>query len=192
MSWTAVIPFKGSERKTRLASIFSPAQRSRFSQQLLQLVCDALAACRDVEIILLSDIRASGWTGSFIQDEGRGLNAELAAVARGRPGRRLLIIHADLPLLCPSDVSALIDEADKAGCAIAPDRHGSGTNALALVDPEGFAFQFGPGSMARHVRASGETAGIVERVGLSFDIDTPEDYFEACRIAPDIMQRAAP
>lgn len=190
MSWTAVIPFKGSgARKTRLASIFSPEQRRNFSQRMFDHVRDVLADCPDVdEIALLSDVSASGWGGLFFPDKGRGLNAELTALARSRPGRPLLVIHADLPLLQSLDVSVFLGEAGKAGYALAPDRHDSGTNALALVDPAEFVFQFGPDSMACHVRASGGQARIVRRAGLSFDIDTPEDYLEACRMAPDIMK----
>ena len=42
---------------------------------------------------------------------------------------------------------------------IVPDRHGTGTNALAL-DPRGaFEPQFGPGSRARHVRAGARPRG---------------------------------
>lgn len=192
MNWTAVIPFKGSgARKTRLASIFSPDQRRQFSQHMFEHVRNVLAACPDVdEIGLLSDVPAFGWHGLFFRDEGRGLNAELTALVTSRPARPLLIIHADLPLLHQSDVSVLLGEAEKAGCAIAPDRSGTGTNALAFVEPAGFVFQFGPGSMARHVSASGEQAFIVERAGLSLDVDTPEDYLEACRIAPEIMKQA--
>lgn len=190
MSWTAVIPFKGSgARKTRLASIFSPEQRRKFSQRMFNHVRDVLAGCRDVdEVALLSDVSASGWSGLFFLDQGRGLNAELTALACSRPRRPLLVIHADLPLLQTLDVSVLLGEAGRAGYALAPDRHASGTNALALVDPAEFVFQFGPDSMARHVRESGGQARIVRRGGLSFDIDTPEDYLEACRIAPDIMK----
>ncbi|MBB4641149.1 2-phospho-L-lactate guanylyltransferase [Rhizorhapis suberifaciens] len=192
MIWTAVIPFKGAaERKTRLAGILSPDQRRKFSQRMFEHVRDVLAACVEVdEVALLSDVPASGWGGLFFLDEGRGLNAELTALALSRPGRPMLIIHADLPLLHPPDISVLLAEAEKAGCAIAPDRNGSGTNALAFVDPAGFAFHFGTDSMARHLRASGGRASIVKREGLSFDIDTPEDYREACRIAPDVMKQA--
>jgi 2-phospho-L-lactate guanylyltransferase len=190
MNWTAIIPFKGSgARKTRLARIFSPGQRRRFSQCMFDHVREVLAACPEIdEIALLSDVAPFGWMGTVFPDEGRGLNAELTPLACGRPGRRLLVIHADLPLLQPPDLTILLTEAEKAGNALAPDRHGGGTNALALVDPAGFGFQFGPGSMAGHVRASGGQVRIVRRTGLSFDIETPEDYLEACRVAPDIMK----
>lgn len=193
MSWTAVIPFKGvGARKTRLADLFSPDQRRDYSQRMFEHVRDILAGCAPIgEMTLLSDIPAAGWTGSFIHDEGRGLNAELVALATQRVTHRLLVIHADLPLLAPGDIHALIAEADRAICAIAPDRGGTGTNAIALVNPAGFPFQFGVDSFARHIDAAEGRAGIVRSIGLSHDIDTPDDYREAYRIAPERMQRFA-
>ena len=62
--------------------------------------------------------------------------------------------------------------------AIVPDRHGEGTNALALVPPSAIRPAFGEGSCARHVAAARE-AGIpfaVEELGsLALDLDTPAD-----------------
>ncbi|MEJ7935534.1 2-phospho-L-lactate guanylyltransferase [Sphingobium sp. AN558] len=190
MSWTAVIPFKGTAaRKTRLSSLFSPDQRRDLSQRMFDHVCEVISACADIDdLAVLSNLPASGWRGSFIRDEGRGLNAELGAVALDRSGRRLLVIHADLPLLQSSDISALLEEAEKASFAIAPDRSATGTNALALLQPAGFAFHFGVNSLQHHLDASRGAARIVRRLGLSLDIDTPEDYVEACRVAPETMR----
>lgn len=193
MSWTAVIPFKGTAaRKTRLASLFSPDQRRELSQRMFDHVCEVVVGCADIDnVAVLSDLPVPGWTGSLIRDEGRGLNAELGAVATDRSGRHLLVIHADLPLLQSSDISALLEEAEKGTFAIAPDRSATGTNALALVRPAGFAFHFGANSLHQHLRAGGAAAGIVRRTGLSLDIDTPEDYAEAWRIAPATMRLIA-
>jgi 2-phospho-L-lactate guanylyltransferase len=84
-----------------------------------------------------------------------------------------LVIHADLPLLSVDDIAALLT-GDGASSAIAPDRHGSGTNALALVEPRGFDFAFGPNSFTRHCVAA-RGARIVTRLGLGLDIDTAAD-----------------
>jgi 2-phospho-L-lactate guanylyltransferase len=62
--------------------------------------------------------------------------------------------------------------------AIAPDRAGTGTNGLALRPPDAIPFHFGAGSRAAHAAAA-EAANVpltvVERPGLAFDLDTPED-----------------
>lgn len=193
INWTAVIPFKGrAARKTRLAGIFSEEQRDRLSYAMFNRTCAVLAGCDAVgEIAVLSDIRPPAWHGRLIGDAGRGLNAELNSLAADLATQCLLVIHADLPLLGPQDIGDLLEAAGRASMAIAPDHAGTGTNAIALVDPAGFAFHFGPNSFVQHVEAGQDRAAIIHRTGLSLDIDTPEDYDRACRHAPEIRRWTA-
>src|SRR3546814_20566370 len=86
----------------------------------------------------------------------------------------MIFIHGDLPLLVPEEIDALIQAAG-GGCALAPDRHGSGTNAIALMAAAPFEFAFGENSLALHRTTSGRRAAIVRRLGLSLDVDTPDD-----------------
>jgi len=130
------------------------------------------------DVALLSDLRPNRWRGPFLLDEGRGLNAELSALVESHRPSRLLVIHADLPLLSVDDIAALI-MGDGAACAIAPDRHGAGTNAVALVEPLGFDFAFGPNSFTRHCAAAKGKARVVTRLGLGLDIDTAADLAAA-------------
>src|SRR3546814_6871584 len=69
---------------------------------------------------------------AWAQDQGRGLNEELTAFRTREPAQSMIFIHGDLPLLVPEEIEALIQAAG-GGCALAPDRHGSGTNAIALM-----------------------------------------------------------
>ena len=59
-----------------------------------------------------------------------------------------------------------------------PIAPGTGTNGLVLRPPGVIGFRFGTGSFAKHV-AEVEQAGVplvaVNRTGLAFDLDTPED-----------------
>jgi 2-phospho-L-lactate guanylyltransferase len=58
------------------------------------------------------------------------------------------------------------------------DRHGTGTNALALRPPDIIDFAFGPGSRHAHQTAA-EAVGAtyVEVDGpLTVDLDTPDDF----------------
>jgi 2-phospho-L-lactate guanylyltransferase len=93
----------------------------------------------------------------------------------------MIILHGDLPNLQAADVHALtgaLPSDGSAGVAIAPDRAGTGTNALVLRPPGLIHFRFGPGSFARHlaeVDAAGVPLVAVNRAGLAFDLDTPED-----------------
>lgn len=183
MTWLAIIPLKGlGQRKTRLASRLDEDQRRRLSDSLFNHVADVLAACPAIsEVALLSHARPDAWTGRYFQDDGRGLNAELERAATDLASRPLLVIHADLPLVRPDDVTALL-AATATGVAIASDRRGRGTNALALRNPSGFRFGFGIDSLAHHQEAANGLAHVVRRPGLSLDIDTPEDLDAAIEL----------
>ena len=174
--WTAIIPFKpAGTRKTRLATSLTAAQRDTLSETLFRHVAETLRATPKLtRIVLLSSTRQPVWDDEFLPDQARGLNAELHHATHILGPTNLLIIHADLPFVTPEDVSALIAQAEQ-GCAIAPDRHGTGTNALALRDATNFAFAFGANSFHLHIVAAKTRALVVERPGFSLDIDTQAD-----------------
>ena len=176
MNWTAIIPLKpAGERKTRLAARLSQTERLQLGGLLFAHVASVLQQVGEIgRIVLLSGAAPRDWSGDWRLDGGRGLNPELQA-ARAAIDGPLLVIHADLPLVVAADISALLSAAEAAGCAIAPDRHGAGTNALALHDQRAFSFGFGPGSFARHARQAGTHCHFVRRPGLALDIDTPDD-----------------
>jgi 2-phospho-L-lactate guanylyltransferase len=71
-----------------------------------------------------------------------------------------------------------------AGVAIAPDRRGTGTNGLALHPPNAIPFRFGADSFAAHqeaAHAADLSVAVVQRRGLAFDLDTPDDLHEWLR-----------
>ena len=177
MRWHAVVPLKGrAERKTRLAPHLTPAERHTLTLRLFAHVLNTLRQVPEIaEIAVLCDLRPENYLGRLIADEGRGLNTELTAIACATPAR-LLILHADLPMVLPNDIAAMLSAATK-GSAVASDRHGTGTNALALTYPAAFAFHFGPDSLARHL-AQPDTR-LVTRPGLALDIDTEADLAAA-------------
>jgi 2-phospho-L-lactate/phosphoenolpyruvate guanylyltransferase len=173
--WTAIVPIKpASERKGRLQAVLDAAERTALTERLLAHVLGTLRSTPEIrDVALLTDAPPPGWAGPLIRDEGRGLNAELDA-ARRTCGGRIVAIHADLPCLSRQDVAALI-ASSASGIAIAPDRHDTGTNALALAAGVRFDFAFGAGSFQRHRLAAGARGTIVRRPGLAFDLDTPDD-----------------
>jgi 2-phospho-L-lactate guanylyltransferase len=177
VNWTALVPLKPSgERKTRLAGRLSSVTRAELGQAMFEHVTAAIGKSPlVVRIILVSDSPVKGWSGGWHHDQGRGLNAELMAARAAIGGVPLLVMHADLPLASTSDVEALLDAATQAGCAIAPDRHGAGTNALAIHDGRDFDFRFGPDSFSRHLAQTGGQGRVVERPGLALDVDTSDD-----------------
>jgi 2-phospho-L-lactate guanylyltransferase len=183
-----IVPHRGLEAaKTRLAPSLDPAERIMLASQLLQRVLRVAAEiCADVVVIspsrpLAEIVEASGARLSV--QRGMGLNEGLdqargEALADGID--TLVVLHGDLPNLRPADIETLMRAlpADGPGVAIAPDRAGTGTNALALRPPTVIDFRFGVGSFAAHaaeVERTGVPAVAVNRAGLAFDLDTPED-----------------
>ena len=180
--WNAIVPFKtAGARKTRLAPALSPTERDRLAQALFDHVIGVLDACPAIaRISVLSEADPEMDAGraalDWLPDRGLGLNAELQSVTIAGPR---LVIHADLPLVTPDDVEALLAAA-QGGAAIAPDRHGTGVNALALDAGVAIEFRFGPGSLARHQEQ--RRLAVVARQGLALDVDTPDDLAEAVRL----------
>ncbi len=182
MNWTALVPIKPpADRKTRLASDLSEAERVEMSEYMLRHVLDVLLQCPVIERVMLLSSGCDLWDGPHIRDLGRGLNQELMS-ARENLGRTpLVIIHADLPLLAPADVADLTGRAIF-GAAVAPDRHGVGTNAVAIADRRDFSFRFGPDSFRRHIISQdGQSRAVVKRQGFALDVDTMDDLKLAFR-----------
>jgi 2-phospho-L-lactate guanylyltransferase len=126
---------------------------------------------------------AGAWAATWIEDSPEaGLNQ---ALIRGRRhalragARRVLVLPADLPRLTPQPVAALLAMADSPPSAvIAPDRHGSGTNALLLAPPGLIEYTFGPLSFMRHLEmaeAAGARTRICRSPAFALDLDLPED-----------------
>ena len=94
------------------------------------------------------------------------------------PAQEIVLLPADLPHLVPADVEVLVTAGRDARIAIAPDRHGTGTNGLYLPAGLDFTCRFGARSRARHedeARRLGIEPAIVTRHGLASDLDTPCD-----------------
>jgi 2-phospho-L-lactate guanylyltransferase len=182
-----IVPHRGlAAAKTRLAPVLDDAEREALARRLLERVLRvAHVACGDVVVITPSEaleplVSAAG--ARLVVQRGMGLNAGLEQARRDAlldGVDSLLVLHGDLPNLGMDDIAALVAAVPQpAGVAIAPDRTGSGTNALALRPPDAIGFRFGVGSYAAH-RAEAEAAGVplveVRRPGLAFDLDTPDD-----------------
>ncbi|MGZ8474729.1 MAG: 2-phospho-L-lactate guanylyltransferase [Candidatus Limnocylindria bacterium] len=188
MTQRIIVPHRGLEAaKTRLAPSLSPEDREALARQLLERVLSvAREANEDVVVISPSRELASvvDPTGArLIVQRGMGLNAGLEQArfdALVDDIDTLAILHGDLPNIHPADVEALVAALPQGrpGVAIAPDRAGTGTNGLALRPPDVIGFRFGTGSFSAHL-AEAERAGVpviaVNRPGISFDLDTPED-----------------
>jgi 2-phospho-L-lactate/phosphoenolpyruvate guanylyltransferase len=172
--WTALIPYApAGMRKTRLAGLLDSRARDALADTMLDHLLDVLRASPlidDVHLLARTPRADTGW----IDDKGLALNEALALAQASLP-LPLLILFADLPLAGPEDVEALTRLAQRHGAALSPDRHGAGTNAIALATAQPFRFAFGPGSFAAHAAQLGTKAILHDRPGLMVDVDTPDD-----------------
>ena len=183
-----IVPHRGLEAaKTRLAPSLSPEDREALARQLLERV---LTVARQVheDVVVITPSRELAAvvdpTGArVVVQRGMGLNEGLEQArfdALVDDVDTLAILHGDLPNIRPDDVEALLAALPEGepGVAIAPDRAGAGTNGLALRPPGVIGFRFGTGSFSAHLEEA-ERAGVpvvaVNRSGLAFDLDTPED-----------------
>jgi 2-phospho-L-lactate/phosphoenolpyruvate guanylyltransferase len=192
---TAILPVKRfADAKRRLATGIEDERRLALVEAMLKDVLESIDATRSIERTILvsgdpvaQEIAAS--IGAEVvpdpADEGHVIAAQ-AGIARAEADGAscALLLPGDCPLLDPREIDRLLTGIPASYVAIVPDRHGSGTNALALSPPGAIQPAFGEGSCARHIAAARE-AGIpfeVERLGsLGLDLDTPADLVALTR-----------
>ena len=190
MTLWAIVPVKPLRRgKSRLAGALSEDERTELNRALLQNTLKTFADLREVEEVLvisrdpqaLAIARHHG--ARTVREDGQPeLNTALkraTVIAQVYATRGVLILPADLPLVTREDVLTLIERVgDPPAVVIAPDRHGTGTNAL-LISPAGLIeYDFGENSFQRHcqrTREAGARLEIVNLPSLGLDLDLPED-----------------
>ena len=200
---SAVVPMKPlAQSKTRLAAALSPERRAELSLAMLRSVLAALRLSRMARAIVVGgDARVRAEAGEhgaeWRADDFGDLNAALAAAFRDlrADGTPAAYIPADLPLLAPADVDALLKASqDGAALALCP-AHDGGTNAI-IVPPTaaGFAPLLGIGSFRRHktgARRLGLNPRIVRIPAFERDLDTIEDLRICLRARPPCLDAFA-
>lgn len=193
MTLWAIVPVKPMRQgKSRLADRLNGEERKDLNRTLLVHTIDTLMALSEIEHVLvvsrdpeaLALAREHG-ARTVLENGTPGLNIALTRatiVAKTHVTRGVLILPADLPLITPEDVYALLERAsDPPVVVIAPDRRREGTNAL-LVCPAGLIeYRFGPGSFQRHCELALEAGArleVCELPSLALDMDLPEDLDE--------------
>ncbi|MEJ5221107.1 MAG: 2-phospho-L-lactate guanylyltransferase [Tepidiforma sp.] len=194
MSLPVLIPVNRLDRaKGRLAPLLTEAEREELSLITAETVAHAAGAAA---VILTADPRVrermAGRYRVLEEDPAaEGLNAQLeAAIARlradGTIADRLLILHADLPLVRGWTIETLDAEDPGPGSAVLVCSADGGTNAMLLHPPGRFPLAYGPGSFERHAaaaRAAGMQVIESDNRELKLDLDTPADVAELLRTA---------
>ncbi len=202
----AMVPVRGlSTGKTRLAGVLDAEARTSLTIRMLRtVICAAITSVAVDRVAVISPDPAALSLArqidprvvAMVQEEATpGLNAAVTAGRRWaieRGARRFLVLFGDLPLLTASEVRTLA--ARQEAVVLATDRHGRGTNALAIGLNEpgaaAFRFGFGPDSLAHH-RAEAERLGLsvvtFNQTGTTHDLDTPADLMIALDAGADVV-----
>ena len=196
----ALLPIKAPARaKSRLAGALDEGERIALADQLRRDVIAALQAAAGIDALAILGsaatarelARSSGARG-LDDDPALGLSgnidAGMAVLAREGAGT-VIVVPADLPLLAPADVEALL-EAHGEGLSVVPATRDGGTNALAMTPPGIIACCFGEDSARLHLeraRQHGLAARLLRPAaaggflaGFARDLDTVDDVRWLC------------
>ena len=177
-----VVLIKSFERaKGRLADRLDASERRELAESMATTVLAAADADGLSVLVVTDDDAVERWArgrGALVSRPSQnGLDAaalEGVGAARRLGFRVAVIAHADLPFA--TTFRHVADRSEE--IVIVPDRHGDGTNVIAVAVDAGFAFSYGVGSFARH-RAEAERLGrsvaVIDDPDLAWDVDEPGD-----------------
>ncbi|MDO8485082.1 MAG: 2-phospho-L-lactate guanylyltransferase [Candidatus Limnocylindrales bacterium] len=197
----AVIPVGTLEgAKSRLGDTLDAEERQDLAERLLaRTIAAALAVERIADVLVISPDRevlqrAADVGARTLRQRSRGLNAGLAearadVIAGGADA--ILVLPIDLAFVTAEAVADVLNPMTRPvsipAVVLVTDRHGTGTNALALRPPEVIEFAFGPDSRRAHREAAQAAGAAYTEVDgpLAFDIDTPADLVVVESMSPE-------
>jgi 2-phospho-L-lactate guanylyltransferase len=186
----AIVPVAAIEgAKTRLGETLDAEERHDLVEGLVARTLAAVESVARIDDVLVisPDRTVLDWATDVgartLRQRTSGLNAGVRearddVIAGGADA--VVIVPIDLPFITMAALDDLIGalfEDPGPTVVLVPDRHGTGTNALALRPPHVIDVSFGSDSRAAH-REAAATAGVAYREvdgPLSVDLDTPED-----------------
>jgi len=196
----AIIPVGTLEAaKSRLGGALDAEERQDLAERFLaRTLRAALAVDRLADTLVVSpdrDVlhRASDLGARTLRQRSTGLNAGLDEaredVVAGGAGA-ILVLPIDLPFVTDEAIAEVlqrIDDEPGPRVVLVTDRHGTGTNVLAIVPPGIIRFGFGPGSRRAHREAAAAAGAAYAEVDgpLAFDLDTPADLVLFESLAPE-------
>ena len=195
-----IVPMKPlAHAKARLSEVLSPEERRSLS---LAMLTDVVRAARELDVVwvLNSDedaaeaARVAGGEPRPDPTPGEGLNASLGAAtaqAKAEGAYGVLVLSADCPAATRADVGAV---AIGAGVVMAPDRYGTGTNALWRSPPDAIQVSFGGNSRRSHTALAHVhhvPFAVQPLPRLALDVDRPADLDDVWALGPGDATRAA-
>lgn len=186
----AVIPVSSfNESKTRLSPFLSENERVELLKVMLKDIMKVIENEVEEIVLVSKDENVKNFAREMFvnyvkekEHEDNFLNNAISdavgEVKINYPGRDILILPSDIPLL-KSEHIATLKSMDK-DMIISPSK-GGGTNLLCFNPEYDFETKFGPMSYFEHLNHAnqlGMSINIIESFYLSLDINTPEDLGE--------------
>lgn len=189
MNTVAVVTAKRfNAAKQRMSGAVPEERRLALVEAMLGDVLEAVTQARLITSVVVitgeaaaADL-AAGCGAEVIHDpEDAGhIGAAKLGIRRAQElgAEAVVLLPGDCPLLEPRELDNLVTGLPDPFVAVVPDRHGTGTNALAMRPPDAIEPSFGEGSCARHLelaKAAGMPHTTEHIEGLGLDLDTPAD-----------------
>lgn len=189
MNAVAVVTAKRfTAAKQRMVGGVPDERRLALVEAMLGDVLEAVSEARRVNatVVITGEAAAAelatGFGAEVIHDpEDAGHSgAAMLGIARAKEldADAAVLLPGDCPLLVPRELDSLLTGLPDPFVAVIPDRHGTGTNGIAMRPPGAIEPAFGEGSCERHLgraKASDIPHGIETIEGLALDLDTPAD-----------------
>jgi 2-phospho-L-lactate guanylyltransferase len=179
-----IIPVKAFDKaKERLATTLTADERISLARTTATHVVNTAVSLPqfDLVAVVCDDDDTAAWA--------RTCGAE--AIIAPRPGLNEAVDHAygivrqhhKWIAICHADIAnaaglAALHSPAPGSIVIVADRHGLGTNVLALNSGDDFTFRYGPTSFADHLAEAarrGLSVWQLDDAGLALDLDTPDD-----------------
>jgi len=177
-----VVPVKSfAFAKGRLAAVLTEDERGDLARACAERV---VAAAGDWRVhVVCDDPDVVSWAQflgcAVVRTDATGLNAAVDAgrlAARNDGAEHIVVAHSDLPL-----VRTFTHVVASGIVTLVSDRHGDGTNVIALPATSPFRTSYGPGSFLlhrRHLEEMGLDYRCIDDAELALDLDTAEDLAE--------------
>lgn len=189
MNSAAIITAKRfNSAKQRMSGGVPEKRRLALVEAMLGDVLEAVSGARQVTSTIVvtgepvaADLAARYGAEVLNDPEDAGHSgAALLGVDRAKQlgAETVILLPGDCPLLEPREIDSLLTGLPNPFVAVVPDRHGTGTNAIAMRPPDAIDPAFGEGSCERHLglARAAEIPHATEQVeGLALDLDTPAD-----------------
>ena len=186
----ALVPVKDLQHaKQRLAGVLRATERHALFRAMLEDVLSVLSRCQGLAGVVLvtrdpeARVLAARYGARVLEEEhnrGHTAASSFGARALAEEGASGMVqLPADIPLLTPQDIDALLQaHASAPAVTLAPSRDRQGSNAVACSPPDVLPLRFGDNSYFPHLdraKALGIEPGVVHRSGLALDVDTVDD-----------------